>query len=240
MAAPSAVVWLSLDPVRRKVDFYPSAIGQRIEASRAAGDQCCVLGADFFNATIHFSGNDFYFQTTPGQHMGRNGFKAPGYRSVRRLTSTEGTTTLYGQRVHGEWRLVIEPEEAECTFVEEIPANSIVSDPLAAAHELRPWTAADLQDQTDLRIHDRLIVVWQWCRGVAEAHGDLTRLGDDMWCPYMQDQNSAIEQAIRLGGLIGVSVRAWRLAARRCACEQLSPEIARSPPSQVAFVQSGH
>ena len=196
MDASGSVVWLSLDPVKRKVDFYPSGIAQRIEASRTVGDKSCVLGADFFNATVHLSGHGDFCQTTPGQHMGRSGFKAPGYRSVKRLMPDGAMrATLYGKRVHGEWRLVNHPTEAECTLIEEIPPGSIVSLPLAAARDLRPWMAGDLDDESDPQTRDRRVIVWQWCRGIAEAHDDLTRLGDGMWCPYLQDQNSAIEEA---------------------------------------------
>ena len=111
MSQGERVVWLSLDPVRRLVNFYPHTIAQRIEASHAAGADVCVLGADFFNATVHFSTSantsGSLFQTTPGQHLGRSGFKAPGYRSVKRvlLPPSAATATVFGRRVHGEWRI---------------------------------------------------------------------------------------------------------------------------------------
>jgi hypothetical protein len=44
LSGAPGVVWLSLDPVRRKVDFYPLPIAQRIEASLSAGEEHCVLG----------------------------------------------------------------------------------------------------------------------------------------------------------------------------------------------------
>jgi len=58
---------------------------------------------DYFNATVHFQANGISFQTTPGQHMGRSGYKAPGFRSVCRIDQPEGcrTFTLFGRRVHG-------------------------------------------------------------------------------------------------------------------------------------------
>ena len=73
------ICWLSVDPVRRKLDFYPRAIAARVEkafrergawsegtlnssitlstehpSSDPGGVAACVLGSDFFNATVHF------------------------------------------------------------------------------------------------------------------------------------------------------------------------------------------
>ena len=106
------VVWLSLDPVRCKLDFYPRVIAERIEAAFAASEEQCVLGADFFNATVHFQ-NGTTFQTTPGQHFGRGGFKQPGYRTVKRVVKEGQTTTILGKRVHGEWRIAEREDEME-------------------------------------------------------------------------------------------------------------------------------
>ncbi len=71
--ADGGVFWCSLDPVRRKLDFYPVAMTERLEASMTAGSPECVLGADFFNATVHFHQGGPgapHYQTTPGQQMG--------------------------------------------------------------------------------------------------------------------------------------------------------------------------
>ena len=88
------VVWLSVDPVRRKIDFYPRAIASRIEQSGTERDPrtaaACVLGSDFFNATVHFHPSGSCYQTTPGISMGRAGFKQPGYRSVKRHVRNTG------------------------------------------------------------------------------------------------------------------------------------------------------
>ena len=82
-------VWLSVDPVRRKVDFYPRPIATRIERAFQERDMYVpnqiVLGKDFFNSTIHFHTSGSCYQTTPGMSMGRAGFKEPGYRSVKRI-----------------------------------------------------------------------------------------------------------------------------------------------------------
>lgn len=194
------VCWLSLDPVHRKLDFYPHAMAQRLEASLSEGEEQCVLGADFFNATVHFQSNGACYQTTPGQHMGRSGFKAPGYRSVRRLllppVTGEGDcrVRVFGNRVHGEWRLVDHQEDGEWTFDEAAPAACLLAADAAeqSPAQLRPWTAEDLASPTSATTS---VIVWQWCRGTFEQHGDLTRLADEMWCPYMHGHNTSIEQA---------------------------------------------
>jgi len=131
--------------------------------------------------------------------MGRSGFKAPGYRSVQRLLHPEGQATLqvHGKRVHGEWRLVDLPADAECTFTETVPTNCLLSstEELEVA-ELQPWTAADLRC-TSAEDLARGVIIWQWCRGTPEADGDLLRLSDDKWCPYMQADNATIERAFQ-------------------------------------------
>ena len=93
------IVYLSVDPVRRELNFYPKPIAEQIESKFKECSEstdrwghhylgCCVLGSQFFNATVHFHSNGMY-QTTPGFSMGRVGYKHPGYRSVRRLQLAE-------------------------------------------------------------------------------------------------------------------------------------------------------
>ena len=119
------IVWLSLDPVRGQLDFYPRVIAEQIEAAYSSAAEQCVLGADFFNATVHFQ-NGTAFQTTPGQHFGRGGHKQPGYRTVRRVVKEEDTATIPGKRIHGEWRMC-EPgapeAETERTFDVSTPTD---------------------------------------------------------------------------------------------------------------------
>ena len=62
----SQFVWASVDPVRRKVDIYPKTIALRIEKSYneldVFGRSPCVLGSDFFNATVPFSPSGTHFR----------------------------------------------------------------------------------------------------------------------------------------------------------------------------------
>jgi hypothetical protein len=72
------------------------------EAYQRRTENCCELGRNFFNSTIHFKrqrGN--HYQTTP------NG----GYRSVQRLQVNEDQTELTviaNADPRGEWRIVSE------------------------------------------------------------------------------------------------------------------------------------
>ena len=148
------VCWLSVDPVRRKVDFYPKAIAARIERDYSERDtwapSTCALGSDFFNATVHFHQGGPgapHYQTTPGLQMGRGGFKQPGDRSVRRVVKSGPTVTLHGKRVHGEWRIGETEAEAEYTVVEEGPAAAVLGAGAGFSHSSRPrpWAADDLR-----------------------------------------------------------------------------------------------
>jgi len=202
-------VWCSVDPVRRKIDFYPKAIATKIEGEfaewvAACGSDPspgqCVLGSDFFNATVHFHPNGLTYQTTPGVSMGRSGFKQPGYRTVKRIVVAHGLTevTLYAKRVSGEWRFCEVEQDAEHTFHERIPAESVITaqgGSAGAAATFQPWTASDMQSVA----WDLPVVVWQWCRGVPERNGNLLQLAEDWWCPYPQDTNALLESDFQAG-----------------------------------------
>ena len=194
------VAWLSVDPVRRKVDFYPKPIAFRVEKAYNERDpwapSTCVLGSDFFNATVHFHPSGSCYQTTPGMAMGRAGFKQPGYRSVKRVVLPAGSTRVqvHGKQVHGEWRIAASADDATMTFDADCPADCVVDgtiDSATASQSFRPWQGVDLSSGA----WDVSVVVWQWCRGVPERHGNLMALGDEWWCPYLPDANASIEEA---------------------------------------------
>lgn len=207
--APAAnVVWLSLDPVRCQLDFYPRVIAEQIEAAYSSAAEQCVLGADFFNATVHFQ-NGTVFQTTPGQHFGRGGNKQPGYRTVKRVVKEGDTTTIPGKRIHGEWRMC-EPgapeAETERTFVGQIPEECLVAAGTGAAPpaaSIRVWNAEDLASSASEPDSAELsLVIWQWCRGLqgdsSVVNGvDSILLGDEMWSPYLEETNARIESGFK-------------------------------------------
>ena len=205
------VCWVSIDPVRRNLDFYPKAIAMRIEKAYGERDpwspSACVLGSDFFNATVHFHVNGSCYQTTPGMSMGRAGFKQPGYRSVKRATrSVNGDNSdngdnviVFSKQVHGEWRIADTEAESEVKFDERMPPECIVEGNVELTDEvfnrLNAWTGDDLIDGDGGGCWDKNVVVWQWCRGTPERNGNLMALGEEWWCPYLADQNSSIEAA---------------------------------------------
>lgn len=198
--AVQQLCWVSVDPVRRKLDFYPRAIAARVEKAFHERDpfnpSACVLGSDFFNATVHFHPSGSCYQTTPGMSMGRAGFKQPGYRSVKRLVkpSDGSPVVVFGKQVHGEWRIAANEVDSEVTFEEQMPTECIVegsADDANAGGVFRSWCGEDLSSGA----WDVSVVVWQWCRGVPERHGNLMALSDEWWCPYLAGENATIETA---------------------------------------------
>lgn len=190
----SQIVWASVDPVRRKVDIYPKAIATRIEKSYTERDpwmpSTCVLGSDFFNATIHFHPSGSKYQTTPGMSMGRAGFKQPGYRSVKRCEVYNGNIIIYAKQVHGEWRITNEID-SELRFEESpLTENIITTDYLDENTTIKPWCKEDLESQS----LDSLVVVWQWCQLTCVS---VSLCSDNNWIPYNNDNNISIEHAFQ-------------------------------------------
>ena len=197
------VVWLSVNPVKRQLDFYPKAIAMRIEKAYGERDpwqpSTCVLGSDFFNATVHFHVSGSCYQTTPGMSMGRAGFKQPGYRSVKRATkpASGDSVVVFSKQVRGEWRLAATEAESEVKFEERMPPECIVEGGADLTDDvfnrLNPWSGDDLTSGA----WDNNVVVWQWCRGTPENQGNLMALSEEWWCPYLQEQNLTIETAFK-------------------------------------------
>ena len=194
-------VWLSVDPVRRKIDFYPKPIATIIEKAfqerlEYVADKI-VLGRDFFNATIHFHTSGTCYQTTPGMSMGRVGFKQPGYRSVKRINinSTDEYIDVYSNQFHGEWR-ICSYLDSYITFREKIDKNCVIETSLLNVEDLKEWEPEylNIENPSDL---NNSVVVWQWCRGVPEKQGNLMLLEDNWWTPYLYPQNKNIEKAFK-------------------------------------------
>jgi len=191
-------VWLSVDPVRRKVDFYPKAIAARIQKSYNERDpwqpSTCVLGSDFFNATIHFHTSGSIYQTTPGVSMGRAGFKQPGYRSVKRfvLNENQDRVIVWSKQIYGEWRIAHSEGDSEIRFEESIPLDVKIeiTDEDIQIQKIETWKPEDLNSGS----WDTNVVVWQWCRGTVENQGNLLTLSEDWYVPY----NFSITQQIEL------------------------------------------
>ena len=199
------ITWLSIDPVRRKVDFYPKAIAARIEKCYKDSDRwvptACVLGKDFFNATITFHPSGSCYQTTPGLSMGRTGFKQPGYRSVKRYIIEEDNTnhmyTIFSQQIRGEWRLSINNGDTGVASVAKledvIPENCIIDSDYVdtISYSITAWKPEYLHSNS----LDTNVVVWQWCKGTRENQGNIMALSNEWWIPYLYEQNIEIETA---------------------------------------------
>ena len=125
-------IWLSVDPVRRKVDFYPRPIATIIERAFQERDMHVpnqiVLGKDFFNCTIHFHTSGICYQSTPGMSMGRVRFKKPGYRSVKRINinSTDKYIDIYSKKINGEWMICSTYLDSDITFHKKIDKNCVI------------------------------------------------------------------------------------------------------------------
>lgn len=192
------VVWLSFDPVRRKIDYYPRTIAAKIE--KAYNDNInklptyCVLGADFFNATIHFHKIGEFYQTTPGLSLGRAGFKQPGYRSVRRfiINDINQLNYIYVKCIHGEYRITDEDDydtEICETAPKECLIESLINNPNIES-TYNSWSPKDLiiskQDKKN-------VVIWEWCRNIT----NILHLEDEYWVPYLFENNKIIEESFK-------------------------------------------
>jgi hypothetical protein len=195
-------VWLSIDPVRCKVDFYPRPIAKRIEKAFQERDMYLpnqiVLGKDFFNATIHFKESGTCYQTTSEFSMGRAGFKPAGYRSVKRfnINLSDEYIDVYSKQISGEWRITEDELESQIKFHEKIDKNCVIETTLLNIENLKEWEPEHLNMVNPSDLNDS-VVVWQWCRGIPEKQGNLMLLDDKWWTPYLYPQNKIIEKAFK-------------------------------------------
>jgi len=200
------IVYLSLDPVRKEVNFYPKHISEELEnkfkeytehgISQGYYDHTqCILGSNFFNATVHFDRSEGMYQTTPGFHMGRAGYKQAGYRSVRRLKVSEDDLnySILGKRVNGEWRIIDNINDSEYIFSGEIERQYLINDQIdnILVQVPKVWKSEYLE--LDMDNNDN-VIVWQWCRGTVENEGNLLSLGEEWWIPYFNEENQLIEK----------------------------------------------
>lgn len=153
------VVWLSLDPVRRKIDYYPKAIAMRIEEKyqnkMTLQNDECFLGVDFFSATIHFTSAGTVHQTTPGIALGRAGMKVPGFRSVKRvIVPLDDRIEIYAKQIHGEWRISNPEHYPDHIFRETVPSDSIINltgnitnilEDMEITDDIHNWMIEDLE-----------------------------------------------------------------------------------------------
>ena len=200
----NGVCWFSLCPVNGKVDIYPEFIAKRIEQAYSDGEEKCVLGSDFFNATILLNdiGNNNFFQTTLGLGggYGRFGGKPRGLRSVKRVTlDSSKQIIVHAKKINYEWRIVTDTNDLLndfniVTLNETVPDINILSNTDNNQESLiEVWKSEDLENK-DI-VPNKNVIVWVWCKGIPEAQGNLNLLSDEWWCPYPVNTNREIENA---------------------------------------------
>ena len=203
-------IWLSIDPLRRKIDYYPRNIALKIEKSYVERDEwtpsSCVLGRDFFNATINFNPSGSTCQTTPGMALGRAGFKQPGYRSVKRviLNDNERYIKIFSKLVRGELRITNFESESDITFDEVVPEQCKIeiNDEDIQIEKIETWKPQDLDSSS----FDTNIIVWQWCRGTIETQGNLCRLSNHWFVPYNFEISQQIENAFNTNDTVTIEL----------------------------------
>lgn len=195
------IAWISVDPIRHILNVYPKTIAMEIENSYQNRSNCidaeCVLGYKFFNATIYFDQTGNFCQTTPGNSIGRGIYKPSGNRSVRRICVEDKScpVIIYGKINNNECRIVDSEYNSDIKFQEYIPSekwlemSSITSNIV----ESTIWNPDDLIGNED----DKEVIVWEWCRGIPEKLGDLTKISDNWWVPYNYENTNIIETAFK-------------------------------------------
>jgi len=196
------IVWLSVDPVRKIINYYPKEIAtiieKKFEKRKEKNDYCCELGEIFHSATIHFKDQNYY-QTTPGITNFRY-YKQPGFRSVMRyvIKDKNYTLNLSIKKFRGEWRINYDDDSRydlgstyDC-IKEKIPLNVIInSDTIdTSLPNIDTWNPSDLTTMND----DKIVIIWEWCFGVPEKQGDLYKLSNRWWIPYLYRLNVEIEE----------------------------------------------
>ena len=239
------VIWCSIDPVHKKIDIYPKTIAIRLENSykernpRAYSE--CVLGKDFFNATVHFNTNGSLYQTTPGIYIGRACSKQPGYRSVKRISVCDPDlpVIIYSKPVNGEWRIAMNEFDSYFKFEKTITRDLWIqtTDVISNEISISNWSPQDITSDAD----NKNVIVWQWCRALPEDQGDLTKLSEDWWIPYNYQNNQTIENAFNNGeysvnniniDLPVIGKRTIEFNNNSCYAKQISPDR-----SKVRFVR---
>tara|TARA_B100000035_G_C20805481_1_gene467519 strand:- start:210 stop:605 length:396 start_codon:yes stop_codon:yes gene_type:complete len=125
----NGTIWVSVDPVKNKVDVYPRWISNKIQEEltynhNARHDYIVIpLGSGFFNATIHLK-NGNYYQTTPPIIAFRGVKKEAGYRVILPIQVIDGCFTVYTKCVEGEWRICKNRLDSTNTFCETLINNN--------------------------------------------------------------------------------------------------------------------
>ena len=193
------IIWGSLCPIKKIIDIYPDPIARKLENhlrnnyqyNRIDLTECPIK--EHFNATVQFTGS-IYYQTTPGVAMGRFGFKQPGYRSVFRIIIpvSQNNIEIMTKSIGSEQRIVYRSEENERTINKLLTPSdkTVINNDNFEITNISVLTPELLLNDNNLIP----IVVWQWCIGNYNSIQDVLNLSDNHWKPYLQVDNSLIEE----------------------------------------------
>lgn len=191
VAGPRAL-WLSLDPRNGEVNLYPYAVAVRLEAARLLGVGYVALsgfGGFFENAWVELRNGRLPVQRTP-----------KGGRDALRV-DVSGTSSparvLVGRQRCGRWRL--RGDGTPDAWEQRVLFSA--ADTVAAKEE------GDAQTE--------VVPLWQWCRALPHEDPDtVARLPLTQWGLYSEEQNAAIEEALRAGRLsvpLTIGIRNYEL-----------------------------
>merc|ERR1719198_850122 len=176
-----SVIWLSLDPRRKKLNVYPKDVAMCIEQCfQAKRLSVCLsrFGGYYMGATVELENTK---SGHPEQHT-RQG----GRRDVRRIEILPSAreVVVHVFREHG-WKIT---DDSSFTNVEECRVQLFGHEQILAAEvpgtrgtkndvERREARLATVRKTDD----DGHMAVWEWCRAVNVKFDELGRLPAEMW-----------------------------------------------------------
>lgn len=196
-------IWASIDPIHKVVNIYPRWISIMIEEQfrllqyEKNDYKTIELGSKFYNATLHLTSNDYYYQTTPGcSGIRAGGGKEPGYRKFLPIEVIDGKYTIYAKFTNRQWAICKTKSESTEVFYGTLQnSNDLIPPNFTSLNEhqnIEPWNTEDMLPTSD---GNKIVTVWMWCRGVTERQGNLFQLTSSWWSPYFCEDNKKINHA---------------------------------------------
>tara|TARA_Y100000816_G_scaffold64863_1_gene43080 strand:+ start:9631 stop:10674 length:1044 start_codon:yes stop_codon:yes gene_type:complete len=194
------VVWVSLDPIHLKVDFYPKYISQKLEnwyceMGTNYNETYCILGKDYSNSIVHVSSTGIYFQTTPPLYIGRIKYKNVEYRSVKRFEiGNSNQINVFVKKIINEWRITQTQHNSDLGLNVNVD-NKLCIDINNKDNQskINTWKDIDLELDND----ELNVIAWEWSYKPLEKIDDITVLDKDFCIPYESTTNNHIEHAFQ-------------------------------------------
>ncbi len=211
------IIWLSLDPCSGKINYYPIQISLKIEYAyikyknykqaihnydynNVSPDDYlspvysyCFLGSDYYNSTIHFDYEDFFYQTTPRIPL-VVGYKVSGKRSVKRIIVNSRIIPIYVTMDDlNEWKIINYIRNDTKTIIETIP-NDVIITFETLREELTTWNLNDIECSNN----NKNLIVWQMCDKLLKFDNIKECMNDtNLWIPFSCSTNEQIENAFK-------------------------------------------